>query len=69
MASFIIPAKILKSRTREVMPSLYDFVHLVPRLYNCSDIQTIDNEWRNLDSAQLPVEMHSDDCTEINFVL
>lgn len=66
MASFIGPAKILQSTTREVMPSLHDFVKLVPRLY-CGELQALDNEWRSLDSTQLPPEITNHNCREIDF--
>lgn len=66
MASFLEPAKILRSTTRDVMPSLHDFAKLVPRLY-CGDLQTLDNEWRALDSATLPQDITTHDCSETAF--
>lgn len=68
MASFIGPAKVLQSRTREVMLSLHDFVRIVPRLH-CVDLQTLDNEWRKLDSAQLPPEIINSNCRKIEFFI
>ena len=66
MASFLGPAKILRSTTRNVLPCLHDFAKLVPRLY-CGDLQTLDNEWRALDSATLPEDITTHDCSETAF--
>lgn len=50
MASFLCLKTVLQSKTRDSMPSLYDFAKHVPRIYS-GDVQTLDSEWRNLDAT------------------
>lgn len=51
---------------RLAMPSLYDLVKTVPRIYD-GDIRTLDYEWTNLDSTPLPPELRDDKCGIVEF--
>lgn len=66
MASLFNPEKVLDPTTRDAMPSLAPLVTKIPRLYD-GDLQTIDNEWRNLDSTPIPLEITQQTCKPVDF--
>lgn len=48
------------------MPSMYNFVQHVPRIYN-GNLPDLDNEWRNLDTTPNVRELCNEDCNIIEF--
>ncbi|XP_064077740.1 uncharacterized protein LOC135195423 [Macrobrachium nipponense] len=68
MASLFNPEKVLDPTTRDVMPSLAPLVAKVPRLYD-GDLQTLDNEWRHLDSTPIPLDITPQTYKPVDFYL
>lgn len=66
MASFLCPKTLLHSKSRDLMPSLYDFAKLVPRI-NSGDLQELDSEWRNLDTTPNVRELCAEECEITEF--
>lgn len=66
MTSFLCPKTLLDSKSRDSMPSLYDFVHHVPRIYS-GNLRELDTEWRNLDTTPNVRELCAEGCNVIEF--
>ncbi|XP_042237675.1 protein ZBED8-like isoform X2 [Homarus americanus] len=56
MCSFLSSNRVFDTKSRKEMPSLYDFVKAVPRIYSGS-IQVLDDQWRDLDVIAIPPEI------------
>lgn len=65
LCSFLSPRNVLDIKSRTALPSLTSLVQAVPRIYD-SDVQILDNEWRNLDSVTLPQDLVPD-CNILEF--
>ena len=63
MISRFGPDEILKPRSRDLLPSLVDLVVKVPRIFAEGDLQTLDNEWRALDTSVIPEHIRNFDST------
>ena len=68
MISFFDPTLILKHETRDLLPTLVDLVARVPRLYQ-GDLQTLDNEWRALDTSVIPDDLRNYDPKKVGPVV
>ena len=68
MISFFDPTRILKHETRDQLPTLVDLVARVPRLYQ-GDLQTLDNEWRALDTSVIPDDLRNYDPKKVGPVV
>lgn len=64
MCSFLSPRKVLDPSSRVAMPSMFDFVHAVPRIYK-GDRRVLDNEWRNLGSMPIPQRLKECDIGKV----
>lgn len=66
MTSHFYPQSFIDPQTRVFMPSLYPLVNILPRIYE-GDIQTLDNEWRSIDSITLPSDLNANTHDPIGF--
>ena len=67
MASILSPKKLLDAKTRQDMPSMYEFVMEVPRIYH-SQLQELDNQWRNIPFHSFTDDMMRDpNCDILTF--
>lgn len=66
MTSYLCPKTLLDSKSRDSMPSMYDFVHHVPRIYS-GNLADLDTEWRNLDTTPNVRDLSAEGCNVIEF--
>lgn len=66
MTSFLCPKTMLDSKTRDLMPSLSDFVNQVPRIYS-GNLNDLDSEWRNLDTTPNVRDLSAEDNNIVDF--
>ena len=58
---------LLSSNTARVtVPTLLPLVEAVPRIFS-GNVQILDNEWRNLDTIELPDEIKAHQCGIVEF--
>ena len=54
MMSFFHPQKMFDNSSRLAMPNLGPLIDRLPRMYDRENVQILDNEWRYLDSIDVP---------------
>lgn len=66
LAAYLQPSKVLSAKVRVEVPSLYEFVQEVPRVYQ-GDVQILDDEWRSIPWHNFPDEFKSQQCNIMDF--